>query len=168
MSKKQIIPYSRMPFDIPIFVNRTFMCWFCTWEISDHRSDTTIGFPLVDMLGVGPSPTELRPIIPMMSHYTHEVNKQAPCQGATQNPWHWLRKKSCIYKCCMSVWVPCLNVGGAWVRYTYEWGVMMLHAPPPCLAGGALLKDKAGYAWSSVWWALNLLHVMPQYSMIYQ
>ena len=75
--KEQIISYSRMPFDTTTLENRTFMCWCYIREMSDCNSDTTIGFPLVDLLGVGPSLSEIRlvpgNILPSqgMWEYTH-------------------------------------------------------------------------------------------------
>lgn len=60
MPKEQIISYSRMPFDTTTLENRIFMCWCYIRRISDCKSDTRIGFPLVDLLGVGSSPSEIR------------------------------------------------------------------------------------------------------------
>ena len=68
MQMEQLHPYWLMSFDSRGMENQHFMHWYCMRERLAWNSDTTIEFKIIDLLRVGPYPTEIRAVVDMKWH----------------------------------------------------------------------------------------------------
>lgn len=88
MQIEQLHPYWLMSFDSRGMENQHFMHWYCMRERLAWNSDTTIDFKIIDLLRVGPYPTEIRAVVDMKWHSQSPTTATKP--EATQHIWHSL------------------------------------------------------------------------------